>query len=131
MNAARWESVKLLLQQAMAVEGPEERERFLDEACASDISLRAEVDSLLAAADDVRTTFMQGAPLSDAFLSEASSSVALQPGDNFEQRFRLVRKLGEGGMGQVWLAEQSSPVRRQVALKLIRAGMYDESVVRR
>lgn len=131
MNPARWESVKILLQQAMAVEGPEERERFLDEACASDISLRAEVDSLLAAADDVRTTFMQGVPMGNALLSEASSPVTLQPGDNFEQRFRLVRKLGEGGMGQVWLAEQSSPVRRQVALKLIRAGMYDESVVRR
>jgi len=130
MNAARWESVKLLLQQAMAIEGPEEHERFLDEACASDISLRAEVDSLLAAADDVRTTFMQGAPLGDALL-DTPSLATLQAGDVFEQRFRLVRKLGEGGMGQVWLAEQSSPVRRQVALKLIRAGMYDESVVRR
>jgi serine/threonine protein kinase len=45
--------------------------------------------------------------------------------------YRLLRKLGEGGMGQVWLAEQTVPVRRQVALKLIRAGMYDDSVVQR
>jgi eukaryotic-like serine/threonine-protein kinase len=43
----------------------------------------------------------------------------------------LIRKLGEGGMGQVWLAEQVSPVQRQVALKLIKAGMYDEAVVQR
>jgi len=43
--------------------------------------------------------------------------------------YRLLKKLGEGGMGQVWLAEQTSPVRRQVALKLIRAGMYNELVV--
>jgi serine/threonine protein kinase len=54
------------------------------------------------------------------------------PGQIFAQRFHwLIRKLGEGGMGQVWLAEQTSPVRRQVALKLIKAGMYDESVVQR
>jgi serine/threonine protein kinase len=43
----------------------------------------------------------------------------------------LVKKLGEGGMGQVWLAEQTSPVRRQVALKLIRAGMFDDALLQR
>jgi eukaryotic-like serine/threonine-protein kinase len=45
--------------------------------------------------------------------------------------FRLIRKLGEGGMGQVWLAEQSAPVKRQVALKIIKAGHYDDSAVLR
>ena len=45
--------------------------------------------------------------------------------------YRLVKKLGEGGMGQVWLAEQTAPVRRQVALKLIRAGMFDEALLQR
>src|SRR5215469_9801094 len=55
----------------------------------------------------------------------------LQPRQTFSQRFQLVRKLGEGGMGQVWLVDQTSPVRRQVALKLIRAGMYDQSTVQR
>jgi len=46
-------------------------------------------------------------------------------------RYQLVKKLGEGGMGQVWLAEQTAPVRREVALKLIKAGMYDDSVLLR
>jgi eukaryotic-like serine/threonine-protein kinase len=45
--------------------------------------------------------------------------------------YRLINKLGQGGMGQVWLAEQTAPVRRQVALKLIKAGLYDDSVLQR
>jgi serine/threonine protein kinase/tetratricopeptide (TPR) repeat protein len=45
--------------------------------------------------------------------------------------YRLIRKLGEGGMGQVWLAEQSAPVKRQVAVKIIRAGRYDASALLR
>ena len=46
-------------------------------------------------------------------------------------RYQLLQLLGEGGMGQVWLAEQSTPVKRQVALKLIRNGIYDAAVARR
>jgi serine/threonine protein kinase/tetratricopeptide (TPR) repeat protein len=45
--------------------------------------------------------------------------------------YRLLKKIGEGGMGQVWLAEQTAPVRRQVALKLIRAGMCDDTMLHR
>lgn len=45
--------------------------------------------------------------------------------------YRLIRKLGDGGMGKVWLAQQTEPVRRQVALKLIRVGIYDDEVVQR
>jgi eukaryotic-like serine/threonine-protein kinase len=45
--------------------------------------------------------------------------------------YRLLQKLGEGGMGQVWLAEQTAPVRRQVALKLLKFGMYDDGVLKR
>jgi serine/threonine protein kinase len=43
----------------------------------------------------------------------------------------LIKKLGEGGMGQVWLAEQTAPMKRQVALKLIKGGLYDSAVIQR
>ena len=46
-------------------------------------------------------------------------------------RYRLLRQLGDGGMGQVWLAEQTAPVKRQVALKVIKAGRYDRSALQR
>jgi eukaryotic-like serine/threonine-protein kinase len=46
-------------------------------------------------------------------------------------RYKLLQRLGEGGMGEVWLAEQTEPVRRQVALKVIKAGMDSAQVVAR
>ena len=130
MNTKRWESVKELLHQALQLR-PEQRGVFLDEACASDISLRAEVDSLLAAEEDVRTSFMESPVPAGELIGAIGSAKTLEAGQVFSQKFQLIRKLGEGGMGQVWLADQTSPVRRQVALKLIKAGMYDESVVQR
>ncbi len=127
----RWASVKELLHQAMQL-SPEQRGPFLDEACSSDISLRAELESLLSAEEKVRSSFLESPPVGNELAGSDIETIGrLEAGQVFAQRFRLVRKLGEGGMGQVWLAEQTSPVRRQVALKLIKAGMYDEDVVRR
>ena len=128
MRIESWQTVKELLHQAMQL-SPEERPHFLDEACSSDHDLRAELESLLAADDAVRTSFLQSR--ADGSVAENNPAGLLQPGQVFAQNFQLVRKLGEGGMGQVWLADQLSPVRRQVALKLIKAGMYDEAVVQR
>jgi eukaryotic-like serine/threonine-protein kinase len=130
MTDQRWELVKELLHEAMQL-APESRGPFLDGVCASDTSLRAELASLLAADDDVRSSFMQSPPPGGANQDQADGAGTLQPGQAFAERFQLIRKLGEGGMGQVWLADQTSPVRRQVALKLIKAGMYDEAVVQR
>jgi non-specific serine/threonine protein kinase/serine/threonine-protein kinase len=133
MNIKSWEVVKELLHQAMQLDPPE-RARFLDEACASDHTLRAELESLLSADKNVRSSFLQSRVAGtrpEEQVGEGENLAALQPGQIFDQRFQLVSKIGEGGMGQVWLAEQTSPVRRSVALKLIRAGMYDEEIVRR
>jgi WD40 repeat protein len=126
-----WERVKDLLHQAVALD-PEARAKFLDDVCASDIALRAELESLLAVGDGLRAQFLQS-PVAANFGEDgdAIGALGLAAGQVFAQRFRLIRELGEGGMGQVWLAEQMVPVRRQVALKLIKAGMYDAAVVQR
>ena len=61
----------------------------------------------------------------------STSSTRIGSSPNFIGPYRLVKLLGEGGMGQVWLAEQTVPVRRKVALKLIKGGRYDQSVILR
>src|SRR5580704_4127199 len=131
VTQAGWERVKELLHRALTLE-PTARKKFLDEACASDVPLRAELESLLLVGDELNAEFLES-PLAGKIGSdcEGSRGAALAAGQIFAQRFRLIRKLGEGGMGQVWLAEQTSPVKRQVALKLIKAGMYDATVVQR
>jgi serine/threonine protein kinase len=70
-------------------------------------------------------------PDSEATFDSAAAPVGLPVDLGSIGPYRLIRKLGEGGMGQVWLAEQSAPVKRQVALKIIKAGQYDGSALRR
>jgi serine/threonine protein kinase/tetratricopeptide (TPR) repeat protein len=133
MIREHWQTVKDLLVQALELT-PEKRGAFLDRACGADCALREEIDALLSEQEVVGSNFLQSLRL-DNFrghcdgASEAEGT--LRAGVVFAERFQLIRKLGEGGMGQVWLAEQTSPVRRSVALKLIKAGMYDESVGKR
>ncbi|MGA8500688.1 MAG: protein kinase [Candidatus Sulfotelmatobacter sp.] len=129
MTIETWEHVKELLHQAMQLD-PEQRAEFLDKACSSDVALRAEVESLLLAGEGVPASFLQSAS-PGAESERIDPAGGLEAGQIFAQHFQLVHKLGEGGMGQIWLAEQTSPVRRQVALKLIKAGMYDQAVLQR
>jgi eukaryotic-like serine/threonine-protein kinase len=113
-----------------------EREAFLDEACAGDVALRQRVDRLLAA--DVKPggildqpTGPTGAPAGPAWLAPDSLLPGGRAGTLVAGRYKLVAEIGEGGMGTVWLAEQTEPVHRKVALKLIKAGMDSRSVVAR
>jgi len=133
MTPERWQQIADVVDHALELEASQ-RAAFVDQACLTDPSLRREVDSLLGADSQLLTSFLQSPPMSEgimAGLCETASGAALGPGQVFAERFRLDRKVGQGGMGQVWLAEQTSPVRRQVALKLIKAGMYDEAVAQR
>src|SRR5438477_1785478 len=79
------------------------------------------LDTGAAASGDAEPTLASG-PAANSTASRDLGSIG---------PYRLIKKLGEGGMGQVWLAEQSAPVKRQVALKIIKAGRYDNSALLR
>lgn len=86
-----------------------------------------QIDSAGSANPDPKATL----DISAASGIAAASGTATSTGPQSIGPYRLIRKLGEGGMGQVWLAEQIAPVRRMVALKLVKAGMDTEEVVLR
>src|SRR5262249_22479384 len=100
----------------------EERIRFLEREC-SDPAMRREVEALLAAHDAPDTLFGQSTVHME---TRAAETVGTTIG-----RYKLLEALGEGGFGAVWLAEQKEPVRRKVALKVIKLGMDTKQVVAR
>ena len=127
MNTARWEQVKQILEQAVLLP-PEQRQVYLDTECARDPQLRAEVESLIISHDAAGSQFLAvAAP--DILLHSTSpaSHTPEAPRNQVIGNYRLVEELGHGGMGQVWLAEQTAPVKRRVALKLIKAGIFDSA----
>ncbi len=101
-----------------------ERNGFLDRACADDPALRARLAALLIANDEAESFFASVAPQRPALTADE------KPGDRIG-RYKLLQKIGEGGCGAVYMAEQEEPVRRRVALKVIKLGMDTKEVVAR
>jgi serine/threonine protein kinase len=106
---------------ALAELPPAERAAVLDRECGDDASLRSFVESLLRAHDDSRE-LPAAAPATDSGPTRTFMP-AVEPGQVFAGRYKLREKLGEGGMGVVFVADQTEPVQRRVALKIIRAGL--------
>ncbi len=112
-----------------------ERAAYLARACAGHDDLRQRVEQMLAARP-LLGDFLEPAsattlpPAADAQPDRAAPQ-AEQAGQVIAGKYTLVQKLGEGGMGSVWAAEQSHPVKRRVALKLIRAGLGTSMVLLR
>jgi serine/threonine protein kinase/tetratricopeptide (TPR) repeat protein len=105
-----------------------EREAYLARACGADKALRARVERLLAGGERGDAFLNADTRLSaaEAGAVPASESAGAQIG-----RYRLVRVIGEGGFGAVFLAEQEQPIRRRVALKIIKLGMDTRGVIAR
>jgi eukaryotic-like serine/threonine-protein kinase len=100
------------------------RTAFLRRACGGDAALRQQADSLLAAHEQA------GQFLQPTVALSAPSALAGKSGDRIG-RYKLLEQIGEGGFGVVWMAEQEEPVRRRVALKIIKLGMDTKEVVAR
>jgi len=104
-----------------------ERAAFLARECGDDHALRARVEALLRA-DTEAGNFMEQPP--GSLQPRSTGSFGEKPGDRIG-RYRLLQQIGEGGCGVVFMAEQEEPVRRKVALKIIKPGMDTKSVIAR
>jgi serine/threonine protein kinase len=118
----------------------EQRKLFLDQACAGDPGLRAAVEELLSAQGNAEHFFSKGASALNLPADEIAAAVKEGVSDKIfvdEQigtkvgPYKLLQKLGEGGCGVVYMAEQEKPVRRRVAVKVIKLGMDTKNVIAR
>src|SRR5437773_2374111 len=105
-----------------------ERQEYLDAACAGDPALRAEVESLLEASARAGSFLEAPAPRPVATVDQ--QSIREGPGTVIGP-YKLLQQIGEGGMGTVFLAEQTRPVQRKVALKVIKPGLVSRQVIAR
>ncbi|MCC6622603.1 MAG: protein kinase [Deltaproteobacteria bacterium] len=129
---------------------PDGRARILQIECAHDPALRAEIEALLEASDQglvspARSPTPEALPITGeaprppaaapepaaAAAAAPEPAPALGPGAVVAGRYRLVRRIGSGGLSVVYLARQESPVRRDVALKLLAPGIHTEGVLAR
>ena len=113
---------------AMEQPSPKARAAYLDEVCGSDLDLRRRVERLLDAQAKVGS-FLD-APAAGPTMSFPSPQVMEGPGTVIGP-YKLLEQIGEGGMGIVYMAEQTQPVRRKVAMKIIKPGMDTKQVIAR
>jgi serine/threonine protein kinase/tetratricopeptide (TPR) repeat protein len=107
---------------------PDRRAAYLDQACGSDAELRAEIESLLHA-HDTSCDFLENVPAGPD-PTEDYQPIAERPGTVIGP-YKLMEQIGEGGFGLVFVAEQQHPIRRKVALKIIKPGMDTRDVIAR
>jgi serine/threonine protein kinase/Tol biopolymer transport system component len=133
MTDSRWNRAKQVFHDALDKTGPE-RARFVAAACAGDRELRAQVEALLKAHDEAGpflaspTGGQDEAARTAAHLADGVPPEA--PGTRIGP-YKLLQVIGEGGFGIVYMAEQEQPIRRRVALKIIKLGMDTKEVIAR
>ncbi len=124
---------------AVKLRSPEARAAYLDEACGDNADLRRQVEDLLRLHDEKGICLEQpadapGQTVDDVPPDEAADAdplAAEDVGTVVAGRYKLLQQIGEGGMGRVFMAEQTQPVKRMVALKVIKAGMDSKTVLAR
>ena len=139
------EKAEEIFYSALEIKPPDQRQAFLERACQGDAGLRAMVDKLLASQAGADKFFQEGG-VARLPIRELSQSFADTPGltenpDALAKEdevigkrigpYKLLQRIGEGGCGVVYMAEQEKPVRRRVAFKIIKLGMDTKSVVAR
>ena len=130
---------KDLFLQALDKNSAEERQDYLDEKCGGDVGLRRRVDALLAAHDEPESYLDRpamefgGAQTEDQCVENVGdcSSAAIERSGTLIGPYKLLQEIGHGGFGVVYMAEQQEPVRRTVALKIIKPGMDTREVIAR
>src|SRR5262245_45287305 len=110
---------------------PAERDAYLRGACSDDPQLRAAVEELLAAHE--RANILDHPPISAIPATEERSVADSAQGLSGAVigPYKLIEQIGEGGMGTVWMAQQTEPVKRLVAVKVIKPGMDSKQVIAR
>jgi WD40 repeat protein/serine/threonine protein kinase len=119
---------QVLFEAALAKTDASERAAFLDEICANDAALRRRLEVLLEGHFQAEG-FLAGTKKVDP--QPAPAPIENEDPSIFIGPYRLLEKIGEGGFGEVWMAEQKRPVKRRVALKIIKLGMDTRQVVAR
>ena len=118
------ERIKEIFAQALERKSPAEREKYLAEACQGDQEWRREIESLLRAGEQAGDFLGQTMRIPGADMVTERTGTMIG-------RYKLLQKIGEGGFGAVYMAEQTEPVQRKVALKIIKAGMDTREVIAR
>ena len=106
----------------------QEQAAYLHEACGNDVDLRKHVERMLT--DHPKAAGFLNAPVAAMAATIEDSPITEGPGTVIGP-YKLMEQIGEGGMGLVFVAEQQHPVRRKVALKIIKPGMDTKQVIAR
>lgn len=114
-----------IFHRAVGISDPQEQTRYLNEACAGNPEMMADIEELLF--HDAAGDHLLDVPLVDSVICQSSEL----PAGTQIGPYRICEKIGEGGFGQVYIAEQTTPIRRRVALKLIKPGMDSKEILAR